>query len=195
MVKAKLLHSRKALPILIGAALILLLLLAYFASGGYSRYRSQVVLANELKYESRLASGFTLLNEGNSEIELIPGTTMTFDPELTITGKTGIPAYLYIEVTNDSGFYPIDEGRWEKLDGAVGKNGGEVYAYKEGPLTGNGTEEETIRVKVFADPTVTLDKTPLTSGGTIRIFGYLIQQLDNSSAAECFAEAISQTEP
>lgn len=192
MVKAKLLHSRKALLILIAAALILILVAAVLASGAYSRYRSQVILANELKYESRLAAGFTLDNEGESRIELVPGTTMTLDPKLTITGKTAIPAYLYLEVSNDSGFYPIDPERWVKLDGLTGKNGGEIYTYKSGALTGSGKDDEILTVNIFADPSVTLEKTPLTTGGTIRIYGYMIQQTGQSDAAACFEEAISQ---
>ena len=194
--KAKLIHSRKALLLLLGAALILLLVIGLSSTNGLARYRSQVVFSNEIKYNNSLAASFTLLNEGGeAEIQLVPGTTVSFDPELTITGKTAIPAYLYIEVTNDSDFYPVDENTWKKLDGVIGVNGGDVYTYAQGALTGSGEADETIGVKIFAEPAVELSKKPQSGGGTIRLYGYLIQQLDDSGAEDCFTQAISLPNP
>ena len=67
---------------------------------------------------------------GNTYV-LIPGLNIPKDPYITVTDKSEIDAYLFVEVvdnTNGAIRWRIAEG-WTLLDGVVGKHNGSVYVY------------------------------------------------------------------
>lgn len=69
---------------------------------------------------------------GNSYV-LIPGLDIPKDPYIVITNKTGIEAYLFVEVVdktaNPALTVTADSAHWLSL-GEIGVNGGTVYVYK-----------------------------------------------------------------
>ncbi len=69
-----------------------------------------------------------------NEYVLLPGLNVPKDPHVIISGKTDIPAYLFIEVVdstpNEAIGYNIRDC-WLAL-GITGKHGGAVYVYAEG---------------------------------------------------------------
>lgn len=67
-----------------------------------------------------------------NEYELMPGVDIPKDPFVRITNKSPIPAYLYIEVvdqTNSAIGFDIDTDCWEKLESVTGPNGGGIWVY------------------------------------------------------------------
>lgn len=71
-------------------------------------------------------------NVTGNQYDVMPGMVIPKDPFITITGKTEVPAYLYVEIANelDADVYAWSvTNNWEKLEGVTGKNGGSVYVY------------------------------------------------------------------
>ena len=70
---------------------------------------------------------------------LIPGLDVPKDPFVTVTNKSPIEAYVFVEVVSTLGesaiTYEIDTDNWTEL-GITGKNSGKVYAYKN-PVSAN----------------------------------------------------------
>lgn len=89
--------------------------------------------------EAKLGNTYTLL----------PGLDVPKDPHIVITNKTPIACYVYVEVVSkldgSALTYEVDVyngdaddaeynpgGKWIKLSGVIGKNGGTVYVYTGG---------------------------------------------------------------
>lgn len=85
-------------------------------SGLHAKYVRKVSLNGSVEFASELAKNVTL-NESKAEIQssgryellksekvtensykVMPGVNIPKDPQITITGKTGIPSYLYVKV-------------------------------------------------------------------------------------------------
>lgn len=72
-----------------------------------------------------------ITNETQSYI-LIPGLDVDKDPHIVITGKTDIPAYLYIEVVDSPANPAITyqlEKHWQKTDKKESQHEGTVYIF------------------------------------------------------------------
>lgn len=72
---------------------------------------------------------------------LLPGQDIPKDPYIEITGKTSIPAYLFVEVIDGTAgtlTYTMED-HWVRLTDITGKYGGTVYVY------GNGTSPQAIK--------------------------------------------------
>ena len=170
---------------LLGLVLILLLSVTPLAANGFAKYTRTVTLTGEVQYGGqtvrKLADSFTISTGDVAEFPLIPGTTPAPAPVAQITGKTEIPAYLYIEVVNNGAPETVSvNDNWTKLDGVTGEHGGQVYVYAPGPLTGDPSQPITIL------QSGELDKTPLETGGTLTVYGYLVEKTDDASAADAF---------
>ncbi len=76
----------------------------------------------------------TLDENGGNTYKVVPGSKLLKDAKIHIVGKTTIASYLYLEVVdtlpNGLFTYGIDSN-WTKLTGVTGKNGGEIYVYKD----------------------------------------------------------------
>lgn len=195
--------------LIIGFSLIFLLACALIMSGMLAKYRTQTVIANEVDYTNRLAESFMLLDkpvvqqeDGSYKIDdsanaqptsgfsykLIPGITIPAAPYVQITGKTEIPAYLYLEVENTGGASLSFDSKWSELTGVTGKKGGTVYTYDNGTaLTGDDAEA------VLTCPTFTVDtlsKYPDDlSEGEVKVYAYLLQKVEDTSAADTYSRA------
>ena len=189
--KVKFLQSKKTLALILGVVLLLLLLGALLIPGGSAKYRTQVVQAKTVSFDDRLAASFTLKAEGADAngictFSMLPGTTSTFMPDITIDGKTGIPAYLYLEVTGPD--TTLNDG-WTQLDGFTGLKGGRVYAY-ETILT-----DKSVSGDIIPEISITWSKIPQAEAESINVYAYLIQKTGEESAAVAFGGAIEQTTP
>ncbi len=189
--KVKFLQSRKTLALILGVVLLLLLLGALLIPGGSAKYRTQVVQANKVSYDDRLAASFTLTAKGADAngictFSMLPGTTSTFKPKITINGKTEIPAYLYLEVTGPD--TTLNAG-WTKLDGVTGLKGGRVYAY-ETILT-----DKSVSGDIKPEISITWSNIPQTEAKSLEVYAYLIQKTGDESAADAFGGAVKQTTP
>lgn len=107
----------------------------------------------------------------NTYETVMPGVDIPKDPYVTITDKSSIPAYLFVEVVdtlpNSSGItYAIDSSNWLSL-GISGKNGGTVYVYQGG--TGSAVS--------ITNTTPNMDDISILSGDMV----YVSQSLNVSS--------------
>ena len=188
-------------------ALLIVTACAMMSAGVFSKYIAQRSVANQAGYNNTLAEAFKLLDQpivvnedGSYEkdtaddaeptsgytYKLIPGITLPAEPYIEITGKTEVPAYLYIEVENTGDVTLTFDDAWSPL-GVTGKMGGDVYVYDSGTaLTGDDPEA------VLTVPTFTVDELssiPITTEGEIKVYAYMIQQVESKSAEDSFTEA------
>lgn len=182
-------QRRKSLSLILGVVLLLLLLAVLLIPNGFARYRTQVAQANKLSFDSRLAESFTLSHSGQESdgkcyYLLLPGTKSTFDPTITITGKTEIPAFLYLEITGPSTTLNAD---WTLLN-VTGMKGGRVYVYNAVLTIENGGGKITPQISV------NWDKVPAkNSNKTLQVYAYMIQQESKETKAEdAFSAAVSK---
>lgn len=188
--------------------LILTLMCALLPGMGYSKYVSRMVVANEVQYHNTLAESFKLLDIPVEQLEdgsyaqdtnadaqptsgfsykLIPGITLPAAPYVEITGKTDIPAYLYLEVDNDGPVELTFDDAWTELDGVSGKNGGTVYVYDDGAALTGDDPEAVLTVQTFTVDE--LDKTPATDEGDVKVYAYMIRKVDDTTAEQAFTDA------
>lgn len=72
---------------------------------------------------------------GNTYSVVIPGLDIPKDPQITVKGKTDIPAYLFLEIVghqpgeNDKKVTYTLEDCWVKQEDIPGTSGGTVYVY------------------------------------------------------------------
>ena len=201
----------KRLYILLSFALIFVVICALMSCGIFSKYRTEAVLANQVDYTNTLAESFKLLDvpvtvqeDGSYAVDsssdaqptsgfsykLIPGITLPAAPYVEITGKTEIPAYLYIEVknTNDDVSLTFDNS-WTLLSGVTGKKGGTVYTYHNGEaLTGDDPQAKLTFPTFTVD---TLSKVPTETEGEIRIYAYMLQKVEEQTATDAYNNAPS----
>ena len=186
---AKTIRSKKGLALILGIALLLVLLAVLLIPNGAAKYRSQVVQANTVTHSETLAAAFTLTatdadENGACAFPLLPGTKSTFEPTITITGKTEIPAYLYLEIVGGEDA-ELDE-KWSPLN-VTGLNGGMVYAYTETLPEGDVTITPSI--------SISWDKNPANNAETtLQVYAYMIQKTDtDADAATAFVNAMPET--
>ena len=145
----------------------------------------------------RNADGSYIVNKraapvSSTSYELMPGVSNEKDPYVKITGKTEIPAYLYVEAVDPTGLVTTGDGAvfrysltadWTKLDGVTGRYGGTVYYYN-GTLS---TGDQTISILLDDRFTVTgqFDNTSFQSG-TLTFYAYLAQIVDSNTADQTF---------
>lgn len=135
----------------------------------------------------------------SNSYDVLPGAVLPKDPAVTITQKTSVPAYLYVEIvdgTTGGIFSWTIADNWTKLDGVTGKNGGTVYVYNT-VLT--NTSCPTGSIPVLKDNKVTVanaDDLQLGDAGkTISFYGYLAQATigDVSTASGVYQAAFPTT--
>lgn len=118
---------------------------------------------------------------------LMPGVDVPKDPKITITGKTAVPAYLYVEVLESENFpatvtYSMATG-WEALD-ITGPKGGKVYVY--GTVL-NGTTPD-LTIPILENDTLKVSQNLLRgTTATMTFYGYMAQQVSAyANATETF---------
>lgn len=125
---------------------------------------------------------------------VMPGVDIPKDPTITITTKSAIPAYLYVEIVDNSPSsvtYTLDE-QWERLTTISGRT---VYVYNydgaynfppedaEGNITINIIKSQVITVGQAYDPAAA------PSNFNIKFYAYLIQRQDGKTATDVFVAA------
>ena len=149
--------------------------------------------------EYSLSSGTEVTS--NSYV-LMPGVDIPKDPFVRVAGKTEIPAYLYIEVIDETGgsfdtySYTVDSANWTPLKtdeyaDVTGKNGGKVYVYRNGTkLTDVNMTNGTLTAGILTDDKITvkpgLDVSSDYSSATLTFYAYMAQAVDGKTAYEIF---------
>ena len=201
--------KRSAAPFAVPAFLLILALVcAMVGTGVLSKYTTQRVVANEVSYTDQLAESFKLLDVPAEQLEdgsyavnnssgaqptsgfsykLIPGITIPAAPYVEITGKTEIPAYLYLEVDNDGPVTLSFDSSWSVLSGTSGKKGGTVYTYNRGEALTGSDPEAVLTVQTFTIDE--LSPSPVTDEGSVKVYAYMIRKVGDKSAADTYSEA------
>ncbi|MBQ9901982.1 MAG: hypothetical protein IJM51_06315 [Clostridia bacterium] len=123
---------------------------------------------------------------GNRYI-LMPGVDIPKDPFVLVTGKTAIPAYLYVEVVDGTGMsgtftYSLTSD-WNELN-VNGKHGGTVYVYRNGtPISDSNTEGGTLNVPILEGNKITISNSfdvtsQLESTNALSFYAYMAQAVD-----------------
>ena len=127
---------RTRLTVLVLLTLLLIGLIGV-ASG---KYTTTISHRGKITFSASLAESVTIQETTGTEYLLIPGHDITKDPKIVITGKTTIPAYLFVEVvdkldtnlvegeTKKPVSYSMATG-WTELEGITGADGSKVYYY------------------------------------------------------------------
>lgn len=121
---------------------------------------------------------------GNRYI-LMPGVDIPKDPFVLVTGKTAIPAYLYVEVVDDTGMsgtftYSLTSD-WNELISVNGKHGGKVYVYRNGtPISDSNTDGGTLNVSILEGNKITISDSfdvtsQLASTNALSFYAYMAQ--------------------
>lgn len=176
---------RTRLTVLILLVLLLIGLIS-FASGKYVKDQS---FDGRVTFTASLADGVTIRETTGNEYLLIPGYDIPKDPSITVTGKTKIPAYLYVEVVdrigNDAVRWQIDDTNWDELTNVTGSNGGKVYVYKT-VLT--GTPDGSINI--LAGQKITVGQHLNCDGRTIQdgltFYAKLIEKVGDADAVTAY---------
>lgn len=146
-------RKRKNNRIWIGTVCALLAVAMIVTGTVYAKYKKSVPLQGTLTVSAgQLANVFTLQEHKavrnsdstyslhNSETvtsnayQVLPGVAIPKDPHFTLTGKSKVPAYLYVEVIDNLGASGLSYGLtndWLALE-LTGQNGGKVYVYTGG---------------------------------------------------------------
>lgn len=204
-------NIKKAGVLLAGCLLVAALALLAVADLR-AKYVTTVDLTGAVRFTADLAVDVTLLehkaerkSDGSYQLGgewvdkntyvVMPGVDIPKDPTITITTKSAIPAYLYVEIVDNSPSsvtYTLDD-QWVKL--AI--PGRTVYLYNydgaynfpaadaEGKITINIIKNKVITVSHTYDPAAD------TSDFNIKFYAYLIQQQTGKTATDVFVAAYS----
>lgn len=116
-----------------------------------------------------------------NEYKVLPGTTVPKDPSVTIEGKTSVPAYLYVEIVdNTNGVIGWDVTKeWNLLSGVTGNHNGKVYVWNLGKLAATDDDlRDYDPIYILKDNAVTINDnvdTLGTLGSPLTFYAYLAQ--------------------
>ena len=126
-----------------------------------------------------------------NEYHLMPGVDVPKDPFVKITGKTEIPAYVYIEV--------VDHTQSTFTYTCTGRNGGTVYAYKETvKKTAENGGNLTLPILSGDHPVITvshelsLDSTQYSNAG-LDFYAYMAQAVEGKTAENIYNSQIARS--
>lgn len=170
-------------------------------AGLHAKYIRKVSLQGSVEFSSELAekvelneseavptkSGRYKLNQNKKVLEnnykVMPGVNIPKDPAITVTGKTGIPSYLFVEVTEtdipDTVTYLLCEC-WEKIN-----NTNNIYVY-----TGDDFDAP---IKILKDDILNVSAQYNGESFNLNFTAYLYQKLNNETAEETYSRVTSES--
>lgn len=199
---------RKGKPYLFYLLLVSLVVFSTSMYGVVAKYvhteslKSSITISGELVEDISLVENEAIItNDGSymltskevkqNSYTVMPGVDIPKNPHFIVTKKSNLPAFLFIEVVSDA---PAEvtfdlTDKWLDL-GVKGVNNGDVYVYSTDgvePLVLDNTFTEN-KVKIILDDTIYVsDKAKAGSAFNINIFGFLLQQFEDMTATEIFA--------
>ncbi len=191
--------------IIIAAALLLLIAAVITTNAVLGKYVTETRVVGSFQVSSRLADRFALqehaavqgedgsytLHSTNlvttNTYQLIPGLTIPKDPFISVTNKTSISAYIYLEVIDSSVSpavsYSVNSSVWTPLTGVTGPHGGDVYVYSAGLVNDHSSGLD--HIPILTGNSFTLPPTPITGAREVLMFyGYMIEPTSASATAE-----------
>lgn len=142
--------------------IILTLLLAALVTFAVGKYMQTIPVAGKVSFTASLANKVAI-KDGNETISLIPGADITRDPRVEVSGKTEVPAYLFLEVDSETEVSTVTfalQPCWKPI-----VEGASVHVYSDSD--GNPI--------VIDDKTTGLESIGILQGNTIYVSQYLKQ--------------------
>ena len=186
--------------ILFGIILAVTLVIAVTA-GLHAKYVRKVSLQGSVEFSSKLAekvklneSEAVLTESGGYELDqnekvlknsykVMPGVNIPKDPAITVTGKTGIPSYLFVEVTEtnipESVTYSLCE-HWRKIS-----NTGNIYVYTRDDFDSS--------IKILKDDILNVSAQYNGESFNLNFTAYLYQKLNNETAEETYSRVANKS--
>lgn len=159
----------------------------------FSAKLAEGILLKEHKAGKNLDGSYTL--DANTEVStnaytLLPGLDIPKDPFITVSGKTPIEAYLFVEVAESADLdtdilsYTLDD-HWTPLS-VSGKNGGNVYVYNS-ILDGSSAD---LTVNILKGRTLTVSQKLKTAKATnaLTFYGFMAETAAAEKGTMTFAE-------
>lgn len=191
--------------VFIKTAAVVMIVAALIGTGILAKYVRSVIFQGNVTFASNLADDFkvsehkavkqddgsyTLNDEETSSntYKVMPGVDIPKDPFITLTNKSDVPAYLYIEIVDtstDTVTYELTE-EWTKIDNCKGSNGGDIYSYAYVLGKDNCSDP----ISVLKDNLIRVSKQydENTNDFNVTFYGYLLQKEDDKSAEQTFRE-------
>lgn len=166
-----------------------------------AKYRTVVEMDQTVQFEAELAESVTLTEHeieknqdgsysltgkinatGENEYLVMPGVDLPKDPTFTITNKSNIPVYLYVEVVESTAFpdtitYSLLSD-WKELS-ISGPHGGKVYLYgNELPVSGD--------IQVLENNLLKVSQNYHKTEFELDFYGYMAQRIDGKTQAGIF---------
>lgn len=182
--------------ILLAVGIAAVISVVMLTAGLHAKYVRKVSLNGSVEFASELAQGITL-DESKAEItdsgryelkservsansyKVMPGVNIPKDPKITITGKTGIPSYLYVKVEKedipDTVTYSLND-KWQELDGIE-----DVYVY-----TGDNFDEP---IEILKDNILKVSQTYDGEEFGLDFTAYLYQKLNDETPQQTYNRA------
>lgn len=168
---------------------------AIFTAGLNAKYVRKVKLKASVEFSSELAQSITL-NESKANItdsgkyeldtsekvtennyKVMPGVNIPKDPEITITGKTGIPSYLFIKAEEtdipDTVTYSLCD-HWKKLS-----NKDNVYVYTK--------DDFNSPIKIIENDILTVSQHYNGEIFNLDFTAYLYQKIDSETPEQTYS--------
>ena len=177
------------------AVLALLLVAAISAGFGISaKYRKDINIPGKLIIDAGLAKSIKILEHeavraadgtytlntdkevSENEFTVLPEVALPRDPFVRIEDKTEVPAYLYIEVVESGSITFSLTNDWVILEGQTGKNGGQIYSYKNAAITAAESDIAILTGNVSAGDVA----------GELSFYPYMVKAESGSDAAGSF---------
>ncbi|MBQ4533648.1 MAG: hypothetical protein IJA18_00440 [Ruminococcus sp.] len=169
--------------------------IAIFTASLNAKYVRKVKLKASVEFSSELAQSITL-NESKANItdsgkyeldtsekvtennyKVMPGVNIPKDPEITITGKTGIPSYLFIKAEEtdipDTITYSLCD-QWKKLS-----NKDNVYVYTK--------DDFNSPIKIIENDILTVSQQYNGEIFNLDFTAYLYQKIDSETPEQTFS--------
>lgn len=188
-------------PHIVVVILLAVVLTTACLGGILAKYIRTVPVSGEVTFTAELAESMTLTeskaNRGESgaytlltaetvsenTYEVMPGVDIPKDPRITVTGKTPVAAYLYVEISDncpDGVTYSLTE-KWTYITTLT--SGAEVYAYKDKLNAGNCGAA----FQIIKDDTVYVSDSAVMTGFGIQISAVMLQAVDGKTAAQVYS--------
>ncbi len=149
-------------------------------------------------YVENTSSGAQTTTSG-LDYKIVPGSKLSKKASINVIGKTTIPAYLYLEVTENLDeaiySYEVDGTVWTKIDGLTGNNGGQIYYYTAGPIAADTDDNENFKninilkddgqgYNIKVDGEVTASTLATLTDNNMAFYGYLAQASSGTGDSE-----------
>lgn len=209
--------NKRKILIIASVALIAVLAIGLTVGLTSAKYKTEKNMSGNVKFSAKLADKIELLEHEASRsddgsyvlsdtvtattqsYDLMPGVDVSKDPYIVVTGKTAIPAYLYVEVIESTSFpatvtYALTTD-WTLVKGendtpVAGPNGGKLYVYKAqltdtNTTTGSGDNVAPVQFYILKDNILIVsDQLPRGTTATLEFYAYICQVVDGDPAKD-----------